>query len=191
MDLEALHHRTVSAFVERVTAVGDGQWSAPTPCEGWSVHDLVNHVVGEDLWTEPLLRGRTIEDVGDAFDGDLLGARPAEAARAAGDSATTGVAERLPQGGTVHLSYGEEKVEEYVWQLTTDHLVHAWDLAVAVGGDTRFDPAVVEAVAGWFAGREEMYRKGGVIAERVRTDSDDPQDRLIARFGRDPAWSPA
>ena len=41
-------------------------------------------------------------------------------------------------------------------------------------------------VADWFAERESMYREGGAIGPRVRAASDDPQDRLLAAFGRDP-----
>ena len=56
--------------------VGEDQWGAPTPCADWDVRELVNHVAGEDLWTAPLLEGSTIEEVGDRFDGDLLGDDP-------------------------------------------------------------------------------------------------------------------
>ena len=40
------------------------------------MRDLVNHVVGEDRWTVPLVEGRTIADVGSSLDGDLLGDDP-------------------------------------------------------------------------------------------------------------------
>ena len=104
---------------------------------------LVNHVVGEDRWTPPLLEGATIAEVGDRFDGDLLGADPVGAARAAAAAAVASVAERLPGGGMVHLSYGDEQMTEYVHQLSADHLIHAWDLAAATGGDVRLDPELV------------------------------------------------
>jgi hypothetical protein len=97
------------------------------------------------------------------------------------------VAARLPEGGTVSLSYGEEQLDEYVRQLVADHLVHGWDLAVSVGGSPRLDPEVVAEVAEWFADREEIYRSVGAVGPRTGT-YDDPQDDLIARFGRDPGW---
>jgi len=152
------------------------------------VRDLVNHVVGEDLWTAPLVGGSTIEEVGDRFDGDVLGDDPVARAGAAGAEATAAVAKRLPNGGTVHLSYGEEQLDEYVQQLVADHLVHGWDLAVATGADAALDPGLVDAVAGWFAEREELYRSAGAIGERG-TAGPDPQSQLIAAFGRDPQWS--
>jgi uncharacterized protein (TIGR03086 family) len=190
MDVTTLHARTVEEFVSRVRAVGATDWDRPTPCSDWTVRELVNHVVGEDRWTVPLLAGRTIAEVGDAYDGDLLGADPLGAAEVAGDAAVSAVAEAVPTAMKVHLSYGDEDVGEYVGQLATDHLIHAWDLAAATGGATRLDPELVGAVAEWFAEREQLYRGAGLIADRVEVAGDDPQDRLLAATGRAPDWHP-
>ncbi len=92
-DAASLHRRSVERWLATLEAVPDDCWDDPTPCRGWSVRDLVNHVVGEDLWTVPLLGGATIEDVGDSLDGDLLGADPKAAGRAAAHQA---VAARRP-----------------------------------------------------------------------------------------------
>jgi hypothetical protein len=68
--------------------------------------------------------------------------------------------------------------------------VHSWDLAVAIGADPHLDAGAVLACAEWFTGREELYRQGGAIGPRVAVPADgDEQDRLLAVFGRDPAWS--
>jgi uncharacterized protein (TIGR03086 family) len=187
MDLNTLYHRTVECWADRVNGVPADAWDGPTPCRDWSVRDLVNHVVGEDRWTGPLMRGSTIADVGDSLDGDLLGDDPARSALDAAMEATTVVAEVLPGGGTVHLSYGDERMEEYVHQIAADHLVHAWDLAAATGSDARLDPHLVTEVATWFAEREALYRGGGAIGPRGISHGG-PQSDLLAAFGRDSAW---
>jgi uncharacterized protein (TIGR03086 family) len=187
MDVATLHRRTIETWRSRVEALTPDQWDQPTPCTDWSVRELVNHVVGEDRWTVPLVQGKTIADVGDALDGDLLGDRPVEAAEHAADAAADVVAQALPEGGKVHLSYGDEDMEEYIRQLALDHLIHAWDLAAAVGGDTTLDPELVDEVAPWFADREEMYRGAGIVGPRVE-GADDPQSRLLASSGRSAAW---
>jgi uncharacterized protein (TIGR03086 family) len=187
MDLATLYQRTVDSWADRVNAVGDDQWALPTPCSDWNVRELVNHVVGEDLWTEPLMRGSTVEEVGDRFDGDLLGEDPLKSALGAATEATGAVSELLTDDGTVHLSYGEEKMAEYIHQLAADHLIHGWDLAVATGGDADLDPRLVEAVGAWFADREDLYRQAGAIGPRAPLPGD-PQGDLVAGFGRDPGW---
>lgn len=187
MDVNTLYHRTVEGWADRVNAVGADQWENPTPCAGWTVRDLVNHVVGEDRWCVPLMRGRTIDEVGDSLDGDLLGDDPIASALAAAAEATSVVAQTLPAGHKVHLSYGSEDADEYVRQLAADHLVHGWDLAAATGGDTRMDPHLVSEVAAWFAKQEEMYRSGGMVGPRGSL-SGDAQADLLAAFGRSADW---
>jgi uncharacterized protein (TIGR03086 family) len=189
MDLGTLYRRTVDAWTERLTAVGPDQWDAPTPCTDWTVRQLVNHVVGEDRWTVPLVEGRTIEEVGNGLDGDLLGDDPVGAALDAAMQATKVTADKLPGGGAVHLSYGDEQIGEYVNQLAADHLVHAWDLAVATGGDRQLDPHLVAEVAAWFSERAEMYRGAGIIGPRGVSHGDAQSD-LLAACGRDTEWGP-
>ncbi|NEA34152.1 TIGR03086 family metal-binding protein [Streptomyces sp. SID13031] len=189
MDVVELHRRTSEEFARQVAAVGPAQWGDPTPCPDWDVRTLVNHVVGEERWTVPLLAGRTIEEVGDSLDGDLLGNDPASAATEAARAAQLAITEPVLRDATVQLSYGEESAAEYVSQLAADHLVHGWDLAVAIGADARLDPEVVAAVASWFKDREELYRGGGAIGPRVEGFSS-ATDSLLGAFGRDPAWTP-
>jgi uncharacterized protein (TIGR03086 family) len=189
MALGTTYRRSVEFWKFTVQEVS-GDWAAPTPCTDWNVRALVNHVVGEDRWTKPLVDGRTIADVGDAFDGDLLGEDPKPLAMAAADEAITAVAERLPAGGKVHLSYGEEEMEEYISQLVADHLIHGWDLAAATGQQRVLDPELVAAVAAWFRNREEIYRSSGAIAARPESiSSGNPQADLLIAFGRNPDWS--
>jgi ketosteroid isomerase-like protein len=72
-----LYARAVSGFDVALHAVPGDRWTAPTPCAGWDVRALVDHVVREDRWATELLAGRTIADVGGRLDGDLLGSATA------------------------------------------------------------------------------------------------------------------
>ncbi len=185
-----LYERSVEAFLARVRAVPVEAWARPTPCADWDVRALVNHVVGEDRWVEPLVAGRTIADVGTALDGDLLGEDPKEAAEEAGKGAVASFGEPGALERTVHLSFGDTPAEEYAWQLVADHVVHSWDLAVAIGGDRTIDDDLVAACTGWWQAWEEGYRGAGAVGDRVVVPSTaSAQDRLIASFGRDPGWT--
>jgi uncharacterized protein (TIGR03086 family) len=189
MDLVDLYQRACREFAGRVPAVGD-QWDSPTPCAGWDVRTLVNHIVYEDRWTAPLMDGQTLAEVGDRFEGDLLGNDPVGACKDAVEEAMASVSGPGALDRTVHLSFGETPAEEYVWQLLADHLIHAWDLARAIGADDRLDPELVAACTPWFAEREDLYRAGGVVGPRPPTDAGaDPQTLLLAAFGRRADWS--
>ncbi|MEZ5192706.1 MAG: TIGR03086 family metal-binding protein [Nocardioides sp.] len=187
METLTLYHRCLDEWLGRLDGVGTADWQRPTPCRDWDVRQLVNHLVGEDLWTVPLMAGARLEDVGDRLDGDLLGDDAGAAARASAKAARAAVDEHLPAGGGVNLSYGEERAEEYVMQLAADHLVHAWDLAAAVGGPRRLDDQAVTAVAAWFRDREILYRSAGLVAAHL-ANGEDPQARLLGGFGRDALW---
>ena len=81
-------------------------------------------MTSEDRWTAPLLGGATVADIGDKFDGDLLGDDPVGAFAAAGAEATDASAGIDPET-IVHLSFGDVPAREYLYQLVADHLVHA------------------------------------------------------------------
>lgn len=185
VDVAPLHAQAVRRFASLVHQIQADQWGNPTPCSEWDVRALVNHVVGEGLWTAPLVAGKTIADVGDAFDGDVLGADPAGAADLAAEEALSAFSADGAMHRTVHLSFGDYPGYEYAWQLFADHLVHGWDLARAIGADERMDPELVAACALWWEDWADGYRSGGAVADPVHIAPDaDPQVRLLASFGR-------
>jgi uncharacterized protein (TIGR03086 family) len=187
LDARELYRRASAEFTARVHRVGD-RWSAPTPCAGWDVRALVRHLVEEERWAPPLLDGATIEEVGDRFAGDLLGADPVAAVDDAAPGAVSAVESHDALSRTVHLSFGDVPGEEYVMQLAADHLVHAWDLGQALGDDSALDADAVAAVREWFRPVEPLYRQAGLIGQRAATpEGSGPQDELLAMFGRSPA----
>jgi uncharacterized protein (TIGR03086 family) len=185
-DVQEIYDRCAAEFTARVHAVG-GRWDHPTELPGWDVRDLVQHLVYEERWTPPMLAGSTMAEVGDRFEGDLLGDDPV----AAFDDAAAGALAAVRADGvlerTVHLSFGDHPGLEYVMQLSADHLVHAVDLARALGVDETLDVELTEAVLAWFAPVEGMYREYGVIGPRVEwSPGAGAQARLLGMMGRRP-----
>jgi uncharacterized protein (TIGR03086 family) len=184
-DLVTLFERSVEEFGRRVRAITDEQWDSPTPDEGWTVRDLVNHLVSEEVWAPPLLAGSTIEEVGDRFDGDLVGDDPKAAWEAAARAAVEAARSDAPLSRTVHVSFGEISAEEYLSQLTGDHTVHAWDLARAIGGDEALDPELVELAYTTFEPQIEAWRGAGVFGAEVEPPAGaSRQVQLLALTGR-------
>ena len=102
-----MYRRSVEDFGQRVMAIGEGDWARPTPCTDWSVRDLVRHVVYEDLWAPPLLAGATIAEIGDRFEGDILGDDPPGGMERGGECRPGRGRAGGVVGRTVHLSFGD------------------------------------------------------------------------------------
>ena len=70
------------ALTEIVDQIRDEQWDLKTPAEmtlqegEWTVRKLINYHVYDDSWVPETLAGKTIEEVGTKYDGDLLGDDP-------------------------------------------------------------------------------------------------------------------
>jgi len=165
--------------------VRDDQWSASTPDAEWDVRTLVNHLVSEDRWAPPLFEGATIADVGDRFDGDLLGADPKAVWAEAAAGAVAAASADGALARTVHLSFGDFPGEGYLSQLISDHVIHAWDLARGIGGDDTLDPELVEWVHGFLAPQVDGWRAAGAFGPAVETAPDaDLQTMLLGLTGR-------
>ena len=189
---EAPLKAAAEGFERRLGAVASEQWDAPTPCADWSVRELVNHVTAELLWMPPLFAGKTIAEVGDRFDGDVLGADPLATWRsAAADAEAAASAEGAPQQ-IVHLSFGDFPGRDYTAQVTSDVIIHTWDLARAIGADDQLGDELVRFVMRFLDPQIDEWRNAGAFGPAVEDEGDgSDQDRFIARTGRSPGWASA
>jgi uncharacterized protein (TIGR03086 family) len=187
MELLDAHSQAMDVFDRAMHKVGLTDWDSPTPCTEWTVRDLVNHIVVEQLWVPDVLAGRTIAEVGDKFDGDQLGDDPHHAWRAAMDAARAawllpGAVER-----TVHLSYGDESAEEYGWQMVTDLAVHGWDLATALGADAGIPDELAARLLAYIEPQLSKWSGSSMFADPVPVPDDaEPPVKLVALLGRQP-----
>jgi uncharacterized protein (TIGR03086 family) len=190
MDLHVLD-AALEGFLHRLDKADDPTaWTAPTPCAEWDVRTLVNHVVGELLWVPPLLEGATIADVGDRFDGDVLGENPHAIARRAADDLRRAAAEPGAQERTVHLSFGDFSGGDYLGQVASDVVIHSWDLARGTDSDDDLGADLVAFADDFLTPQIPAWRSAGAFGPEVPTGPDaNRQQRLIASTGRDPAWA--
>jgi uncharacterized protein (TIGR03086 family) len=184
-DARALYLRAADRFNEHMHAIKPDDWGRPTPCADWDVRTLVDHLVVEQLWIPPLLDGLTIADVGDRFDGDMLGEDPVRSWDAAISDARDAFSAYPALDQTVHLSFGDVPAEEYAWQMTTDLLIHGWDLARGIGADESMDDELVREIHDKTVPLMDVLAASGMFAPPVETDDDaSPSVQLLALFGR-------
>ncbi|GLZ51330.1 TIGR03086 family metal-binding protein [Actinomycetospora sp. NBRC 106378] len=180
-DARRLIPAAMDRFGARVHAVPADRWSAPTPCSEWSVRDLVAHMVFEHRWAPHVLAGEAMDEVGERYDGDLVGDGPVrawdEAARLSRPAWSGGAAQ-------VHTSFGWLGVEESAVQMLVDLTVHEWDLARGAGLDEHVDPEAVGEALAYIASDPVMLTGPGLFASPVEPRSDDPQEQLLAMVGR-------
>jgi uncharacterized protein (TIGR03086 family) len=190
-DARQLILSAIPAFTTAVLAVPDDAWDKTTPCEEWSVRDLVNHVTAEHLWAPRLLRGDTVEEVGSAYDGDVLGDDPAGAWRAAARASAEAWA-YADAAVNVHVSSGLMSATDYAEEMLVDLAIHRWDLQRGADVGEAMDGAVVLHVLDYVRERIDSYAASGLFAPPVPTESEYAHDQLLALVGRDPFWrSPA
>src|SRR5215212_6793493 len=102
-----LYARAMRQTERFISNVRPDQWTAPTPCTEWNIRDVVNHIVGENLWAVEIFQGKTIEEVGDRLNGDLLGNDPAGAYARSVPVASAAAEAPGTMETTCHLSFGD------------------------------------------------------------------------------------
>jgi uncharacterized protein (TIGR03086 family) len=179
----------MNATQRYVAGVPDDKWSSPTPCDEWDVRDVVNHMVGGNLLLVEMLEGRNIDEVGDVFEGDVVGDDPVGAYERSVEVAKRAFGAPGAMEVTVHFLYGDYSGSEYASQMFLDLLVHGWDVAAGSGQDRTLDPELVEAC---YPVAEEMTAAGrdtGVYGDDLSMAGEsDVQTRLLALLGRSANW---
>ena len=186
-ELARIHRIAVEGLVANVEKIGDDQWHLPTPNTEWDVRALVEHLVGGTVWVPPLMRGETIAEIGDRFNGDLVGDDPKGAFRAAAAEAVAAVSEPGATERSVDLSRGTAPAADYILERIGDAGMHTWDLARALGVDETIDPDVVAYGRQLLARVGDEWRSYGALGPIVPTPPGaSEQDLFIAESGRTP-----
>jgi uncharacterized protein (TIGR03086 family) len=199
MDDDLLHKflAALRAFGERVGAITEAQWSAPTPDTDWTVVDLVDHLIDQHRWLPPLMHGLDLDAAREVVAGTRslpvdggVGSNHAElwneAATASSDAVAPHALER-----EVALSRGATPARQYLLEMTIDLVLHSWDLGAAIEFDEALPADLVDfaygEVKGWGDVSESNYFGAPVTVEPEAST----EHKLVALTGRDPNWTPS
>jgi uncharacterized protein (TIGR03086 family) len=175
----ACHLRACKGF-SRIVAEADGRWERPSPCPGWDARSVVEHVIG-------------------FHDALLLRPLSAKPERSKGDpvarwtvtlSAITSLLQVRGEDPTVDEESNGIDLERLLPILTTEVLVHTWDLARAVGVDAFLDAELCDASYRAALRNERFLRESGMYDLSVPFPENAPAEaKLVAVLGRDPFWT--
>ena len=142
----------------------------PVPAD-WSrapvstLRDILALHAMDEAWVPDLLAGKTIEEVGDRWKGDLLGADPI-----ANYLALNLVAEEAAlnefldvDATTAHFSYGDYPLREGFIHIAVYRAFQAWMIARLVGMDYSLPPQVVDGMNEWVVPHIADWRAIGVF----------------------------
>ena len=179
-----LYAKALDSTRRYVEGVGRGQWHVSTPCSEWDLTQLLRHVVYGMVWVPDMLDGKTIDEVGDRYEGDLLGADSLAAYDAA--SAIAKAASQVPGtlDATCHTSRGDASGTGYITGMLNDVFIHGWDIAKATGQDTELDRGLVEFAYEAYAPRRGSLAGRAFAEEPPVAEGASLQARLLAIVGR-------
>jgi uncharacterized protein (TIGR03086 family) len=189
MDALDAHTAAATDLEGKVAMLEMGKLDAATPCEGWTVRDLLHHVVaGNIMTTRLLLDGISRDEAIAVGEQDVLGDDPVRALKR-----TNAEADAAFRSADLTVTLDHPAMQMPGSQLINfrvgDLLLHAWDLSRAIGIDETLDPGAVAFV--WEA-LQPMAPIIGKIGEFGTGPSGDvPEDaplqtRLLDLTGRRP-----
>jgi uncharacterized protein (TIGR03086 family) len=185
------------ALRDMVGRIGPEQWEIETPKglrfrkDDRTLRDLVRHFAYDDIWVPDTLAGKTAEEVGDKFDGDLLGTDPKGSFAKIVETAVGAVRELDDFDRIVHLSYGDYPARVYLEHIIIFRGFGTFDIARLIGLDATPPAALVEGLWEIVEPQAEELREFGAFGPRVEVPADAPlRDRLLGLSGREPAGSP-
>jgi uncharacterized protein (TIGR03086 family) len=172
-----------TAVAERViAAVKPDQLGDGTPCESWTVRQLINHVVtGNLVFTSILRDGEPVDRAADGLGEDPLAAYRASVADLRAAFGADGALDRM-----YPTPFGEGPGTILVTMRMVEHAVHSWDIARATGQSTDLDPEVAAAslAALRHALPAERDGDGPFGTEQTAPPSATAADRMAAFAGR-------
>lgn len=168
-DLFLLADAALREIVDRLTPE---QLDLPVPA-AWSstgVPDLRGILAlhaKDEAWVPDVIAGRTIDEVGDAWQGELLGDDPIASYDRLNDAATIAVQGVTDLDAVAHLSYGDYPLAVFFEHTSYYRAFQAVAIAKLIGYDYRMPDALVDALWESAVPQAEQLREWHVFGPEV------------------------
>ena len=156
--------------------------------ENPTLRDILASHTYDEAWVPDVLAGRTIEEVGDTYAGDLLGEDPIAAYDRVHDAATVAVNASADLDAVAHLSYGDFTVREFFVHTAIYRAFQAWSIAKVLGIEYSLPADLVEGLWEHVGPQVDAFREMGVFPPEIEVPAD--ADRETALLGRTGYWVP-
>ncbi|MEO8095561.1 MAG: hypothetical protein ABI632_11605 [Pseudolysinimonas sp.] len=178
-----------AALREVIDSITPQQLELPVPA-AWS-HKPVANLRGtlalhaqDEAWVPDVIAGRTIEEVGDTWKGDLLGDDPIAAYDRLNDLATAAVNGVTDLEAVAHLSYGDLPLSVFFEHTSYFRGFQSVAIAKLIGLDWRMSDALVDALWDSVIPQVDDLRAIHVFGPEVPVPDDaDKQTRLLGKTG--------
>jgi uncharacterized protein (TIGR03086 family) len=172
-----------------IDTITPAQLALPAPAT-WTrvanptVRDLVAAHAKDEAWVPDVLAGRTMDEVGTSWDGDLLGADPIAAYDRLNDLATAAVTASNDPDAIAHLSYGDFPVSVFFEHTTYYRAFQAWSIAKLTGLDYSLPGELVDGLWELVMPQLDDLRAIHVFGPEVQVpEGADKQTRLLGKSG--------
>lgn len=184
-ELFILAENTLTKVIDQIK---EDQWqlvvSGEISEQGGTLRSIVNYHAYDDAWVPDTLAGKTIEEVGGKYDGDLLGDDPKVSWHAITDKAIAAVKALDNPEKKVYLTYGEFPACDYLWHIATFRMLRAVSIARFIGVDDTLPPELIDGMMKILEPNAEQLRQWGVFTEQAPVSDDaSAQDKLLALTG--------
>ena len=153
----------VGEFDARVQAASPDSWNNQSPCEQWKARDVVVHVANNLRSLTAQMTGGQASEI--ARDEDIT------AAWAQTRDDFLGELPKADLSGTVPTPMGPMPADQFIGRIiSTDVLVHTWDLSRAIGADDTLDPKAVEGAYSGLKPMDAMIRQPGIFGPKVESE---------------------
>ncbi|TFD63576.1 hypothetical protein [Cryobacterium ruanii] len=174
------------SVVDQITAAqldlsAPAEWSLK---ENPTLRDILASHAEDEAWLPAVLEGKTIEEVGDTYKGDLLGGDPIRNYDRINEATTKVVMGDLDPDRVTHLSYGDYPLSEALQHTALYRAFQAWSIARHVGLDYSLPDVLVENLWEQIAPDIEMWRGFGVFPPEVPVPADATREvQLLGKAG--------